>query len=281
MPKVPPVATVFQGLGILGQLALASSALLTIGLIGWYAWRELERGHKLLPVAVVGLLGLSLTFLFIAPAGWAAVAYHAVAMIAILAIATKAWKVDSNWQHRFAWGVPAAALFAGELYLMAGTVAVALRASGAAINGVVFFNLGELLFVASGFALWVYFGRERIPLRARILPLLVALTFSLSFLLQPAMTGVMSIWSAGLSLYLPWPLYALSLYAALTAAVVQLRDRRPEGLGILLLIAAGFSPQLSHQYLMGLIGLIVISQPRADIEQPAPQLEPRAFPAEA
>ena len=264
MPKAPAISTAFQGLGMIGRLAITTSALLAIGFLGWYAWKGFHRGQKLLPASLVVLIGMMMTFLFVAPSGWLMLAYHIVAIIALLAIAVEAWSFDSTWKRRTSWGVPAAALLSGELYLVASALEAALR--DPAINGALFFNLGELLFVVSGFVLWWYYGRKHLPWRARLLPALVALMFSGFFLVQPAMTGMISIWSTGLTLYLPWPLYILSLYAAFTAVVVQLRARQPEGLGILLLLAAGLAPQLSYQFMVGLIGLLVISLPLARLE---------------
>ena len=93
-------------------------------------------------------------------------------------------------------------------------------------------------------------------------------------LVNPAMSGILAIWSTGLTLYLPWPLYAVSLWLVSVAAIVSLRRGDPAGWAILLLVAGGYAPQLSAQLFLSLIALWLLAPP---VTQPAvaPQTTPQ------
>jgi hypothetical protein len=260
MPKIASVQAGFEVLGFLGQVALATSALLGMGIIGWLSWRRLIGGRPLFAIAIFALLILNVVSLFDAPAGWTAVSYHLLALTAIGSVGLEVMRQSVSTEHKVIWIIPAAAMFVGELYLATNAVEVALQSEGRAALGGLLFSFGELLVVISGFALWWRYRREPLPWTAKVVPLAAAATFAALYFLQPSMLGVFSIWSVGLTLYLPWPIYALSLYAIATAAFAALRMRWTDGLAILMLMAAGFAPQLSHQFTTGLIGLLLLGQ---------------------
>jgi hypothetical protein len=81
------------------------------------------------------------------------------------------------------------------------------------------------------------------------------------YLATPTMTGILTVWSTGITLYLPWPLYGFSLWLA---GVAILRVRKTEeqvGWAILLLATGGFTPQLSAQANLALLALWLLSEP--------------------
>ncbi len=73
------------------------------------------------------------------------------------------------------------------------------------------------------------------------------------------MTGILAICSSGLTLYLPWPLYALALLLACVMVIGCLRRGEPAGWALLLLAAGGYAPQLSYQAFLGLVGLWLLA----------------------
>jgi hypothetical protein len=77
------------------------------------------------------------------------------------------------------------------------------------------------------------------------------------------MSGILSIWSIGLTLGLPWPLYAISLWLAGAVVIASLRRNDPTGWAMLLLMAGGYAPQLSTHVFLGLIGLWLLVSPAA------------------
>jgi len=85
------------------------------------------------------------------------------------------------------------------------------------------------------------------------------LAFVVAHLANPAMTAIIAIWSTGLTLYLPWPLYAVSLWLAGVVVIASVRRGDTVGWAILLLAAGGYTPQLSTQVLLGLIALWLLT----------------------
>lgn len=116
------------------------------------------------------------------------------------------------------------------------------------------FYAGELLVLAAAGGLWWVYGRGAAR-RTWLVAALVMLVFAIPRLLNPAMTGILAIWSTGLTLYLPWPLYAVALWLVGVAILHNLRGNQPAGWAILLLVAGGLAPQLSTHAFYGVVAL--------------------------
>jgi hypothetical protein len=81
-------------------------------------------------------------------------------------------------------------------------------------------------------------------------------------------TGVFAIWSVGFTLWMPWPIYALSLaafiYLLLTCFGKTNGAESPfvsmnRGLGLLLLLFAGYYLQLTYQDLLALLAVLLLT----------------------
>jgi hypothetical protein len=81
-------------------------------------------------------------------------------------------------------------------------------------------------------------------------------------------TGVFSIWSVGFTLWLPWPIYAVSiglfLYSVLTCFA---RKAKPTGygdanvaMGMLLMLYAGYNLQLTYQHLLVVLAFALLTR---------------------
>jgi hypothetical protein len=76
------------------------------------------------------------------------------------------------------------------------------------------------------------------------------------------MTGILAIWSTGLTLYLPWPVYAVALWLAGKVVIQTLKQGNRVGWAILLLAAGGYAPQLNIHAFLGLIALwLLVNSP--------------------
>jgi len=81
-------------------------------------------------------------------------------------------------------------------------------------------------------------------------------------------TGVFAIWSVGFTLWMPWPIYAVSL-AAFIYLLLTCFGRRNDaespfvnmnlGLGLLLLLFAGYYLQLTYQDLLAVLALLLLT----------------------
>ena len=272
MPKSPPLLTAYQALTTIGQVANTLAGLLALAALLWLAWQAQREAKPALAYTLLGVAVLSVVSLVVAPAGWMLVVYH---VLVLLALALIGWLIGWDAAHRhaaertslLAWGAVAAAIAVGELYQLSSALAPALQLSQPLPFTTTLFVFGEFCVVVGGFALWWAYGRALVW-RWMAAALLPALAFVAVYLANAELASVMAIWSMGLTLYLPWVFYALSLW--LTAAVVFAARPRADGVmwAVLLLIAGGYAPQISTQafFLMMAVWLLA----RAPAAQPSP-----------
>lgn len=264
IPRSETAAAVFQAISLVGQIAGSVTVLLALAALGWIAWCAWQvRRPAMLSLVLCSLMALSLLFLVSAPSGWLTAANHLLSLAAIALIvgrlgAPRAASGIGPLPYSAAL-VPAAAVALGLLYQLAPAWYEALRWPGPPPAMGLFFHLGELLVVVSAPVWWAAYGRGA-SRRAWLLAAVPALVFTLSYLRDPAMTGVLAIWSTGLSLYLPWPLYAASLWLAGVTIAAAWRQHRPVSLALLLLLAGGYVPQLSAQLFISLAALWLLTE---------------------
>jgi hypothetical protein len=264
---IPKSAVVIKGYTAVNQIGLVAAAfvaLLSMGLLLWIAWQMWQTGQtRLLPLVFGGLTLLSVLFLFVVPPAWLAFSYQFLAATAVILIVTmQLWGRDEvsgpvgkwQWQEAATRLFPAAALLAGLLYQLLPNLYILLKWPGPPPVTSTIFNLGELLVVASVGCWWWVYGRIR-SWHVWIIAAIPALLFSLSFQRDPAMTGILTIWSTGLTLFLPWPVYAAALWLASTTILATWADNPPVAYAVLLFTSAGYAPQLSSQLFCALIGL--------------------------
>jgi hypothetical protein len=136
-------------------------------------------------------------------------------------------------------------------------------------------HLGEL---AAVLAPVIFFAAIAVPGgrwrngRRWIAPVVLAVLFSAGniadMIVNQGFIGVFSIWSVGFTLYLPWPIYAVSL-ALYLFSVLECFDRSTEGkaayttrdvgAGLLLLMFAGYYLQLTYQHLLAVLALLLLT----------------------
>jgi hypothetical protein len=203
---------------------------------------------------------LSLVFLFVAPAGWVAVGYQGLMLAAIAVLGVKLLGREGTRSRKTAGAFVWLALATGALYQVVPAVYAASQWPGPPPFTGVLFNMGEALVVLSPFALWWAYGRDA-SWRQWVYAAGPALALLAMHFANPALTGIMAIWSIGLTLYLPWPLYAVSLWLAGVTVLVTRRRNEAIGWAQLLLLAGGYTPQFSTQAFVGLIALWLLAAP--------------------
>lgn len=260
MPKAPLVIGLYQAIGIVGQIVATLSALLALTALAWHAWRSGGRfGSGLLAAS---LLLLSLAFVVVPPAGWLAVTYQGLLLGAIALTGRQMLGSGLSRDQKIAGCLAALALALSALYQVIPALYAALRWPGPPPLAVWLFDAGELIVVACPAALWRAYGRGA-GRGVWLLAAVPALVFAGLRLTNPALTGILAIWSTGLTLYLPWPLYALSLWLAGVTVLASLRRGEWAGWAVLMLMAGGYAPQLSTQAFLGLIALWLLAAPKA------------------
>jgi hypothetical protein len=266
MPKPPPVILVYQGLGLLGQFAATLAGLLTLASLAWLAWRGLRTAGLWGPsIAVLAVAGLSVAFLFVPAQGWLSAGYHLVLLALTAWAGLKAWNGAADLPKKLACGTVALALLASQAYQLILAVSSNLHLAYPPEINRYLFLLGELLAVLSPIVLWSAYARQA-PRWTWLAAALPALAFAGMRLAAPAMTGILAIWSTGLTLYLPWPVYVFSLWAAGVTAIDCLKRGEAAGWAVLLLAAGGYAPQLSVQAFLGLLALWLLIPSGSQVE---------------
>ncbi len=266
LPKSPLVISLYQGATLVGQVAGIFVSLLALLFICWLAWGAWQERQLVLSFGLTGLAVFSLLFLVIAPPAWLALLYQLLAVIFIFrlvydwffGIGSGNRRANRLWQGAVLL-FPALALLAGLFYQLLPTFYTAVSWPGPAPFTGLLFNLGELLVVVAVIIWWGVFGRQT-SFRYWLIAAVPALMFIMLFQRDPATTGILAIWSSGLTLFLPWPLYAVALWLAGAAVLSSWRRNPPVAYAILLLASAGYAPQLSSQLFCALIGLWILAQ---------------------
>jgi len=254
MPKSPMMIAVYEALSVIGQFAATLASLLTIVAMLWLAWRAWRGGRALLLAsALLALVVFSVVFIFVPLAGWQAFVYRALLWASVVAMGREAAR---QGELRVAWVVAASAVSLGAIHQ--------------AFPSIGLFNAGELCATLAPLAIW--WGRRRArggTPTAYLLAAIPALTFVGVYFANPAMTGIIAIWSIGLTLYLPWWVYAMSLWLACVIVVACWQRREfASALPIVLLAAGGYAPQLSTQVFLNLIALWLLAAPTAHSDCP-------------
>lgn len=268
IPKSSFMISLYAAVNQIGLVAAAFVALLAFVLLLWLAWQT--RQAIILPLMLLGLVLLSVLFLVVVPPVWLAVAYQLLAISAVILIASYGVRTrwvapekKKGWQGTAVVLLPACALVSGLLVQLLPNLYALLGWPGPPPFTTVLFNLGELFVVASAI-IWWWVSRSLNGRTHSWIPWLLAafpaLLFSLSFWRDPAMTGILTIWSTGLTLFLPWPVYALALWLVGMTVLANRHSRPSLAYAILLFIAGGYAPQLSSQLFCALIALWLMTQ---------------------
>ncbi|MDI9547131.1 MAG: hypothetical protein QM346_05965 [Chloroflexota bacterium] len=263
IPKTPEMIAGYQWLNWIGQFGSTLGALTALAGLSWIV-REEWRTQRTpwLAAAIASLGGLSIVFLAAAPGAWL-LGYYLLMLIALFGLGGRSLRLVQPQTVRFAAFLPALAMMSAGLHQASPALYAALNLPGPPMWSNQFYLGGECLVLAGALAIWLAYGRGA-GILAWLIAALPAFGFASTYLFAPAMTATIVIWSNGLTLFLPWWVYALALW--LTGAALAQRflaaDRRT-GWAIMLLAAAGYAPQLSSQFHYGLIALWLLALPPA------------------
>lgn len=262
MPKAPFILVAYRGLTWVGQFASVLCALLSLIGLGWLAWRlwSTSRIVASLALACLGILNIAFNLVAPEPAG------IFISGLLLLGIVTGLgwiiWRNTHRLDRQIAVMLPVMAIWIGSATHVWQACFATLRLPGPAPMLASIFNLGELLVVLSPVGLWWVYGRRSTDRQIALfyfLGIIPAALFLIAHRMNPSMTGILSVWSAGLTLYLPAWLYAIGLWLGVVTVLVSRQKGNPAGWVLILLASAGYAPQLSSQVTLGLIALSLLA----------------------
>ena len=253
---MPKTGFLFPLTTTVAQVAFNLTAILTLAVIVWLAVRGWGRArkHVWLSIVLIGLIGLSVAGVFAPPGPASLLAFHALTLAALAILVVQGLRARSESRARLALVLPALAIASITIFKIAQTLAPWIGSSAPAPLAPAVFQAGELLVIMSPLAVWWAYGRTG-RIGDGVMAGLPAALFTIAYTAHPSMTATMATWSVGLSLYLPWPVYAISLWLAGVTVLRALRAGQTAGYGLAFLAAAGYSMQLSSQVMLGLLGV--------------------------
>ncbi|MCS7038640.1 MAG: hypothetical protein NZP34_03460, partial [Caldilineales bacterium] len=256
MPKPDGLLAVYHALNRLGRALTTLTAWLAWLALLWLVFVLWQRRERITAVLLGGFALWHGLFMMRPPGSWLLVG-QALGLLVVGALAARAVRLPDS-QARLAVLFPAAALIAAALYQIGPTLAAWQGQPEPPVWSLVGFRGGEILVVLGAGALWWAYGRGARH-RHAVFAAAPAVGFSAAFLAAPAMTAVLTVWSTGLTLFLPWPVYALALWLAGVTALVNWRRRPGLSAAVLLLAAAGYAPQLNTQWFLALVALFLLA----------------------
>ncbi len=277
MPKTPAMIEGYRWLSWGGQVGSAVAAVAALACLAGVAlveWRG--RRNPWLSGIAVGLGALGLLFGLWPPGPWLLL-FHGLTLGFLVGMGVRILRLSREWGTRLALMTPGLAMGAATLYQAAPTLYTALERPGPPFWSLYLFYAGELLVVVGSGALWWVYGRSRGYGRWS-LAALPALLVTLAYLAAPAMVATVIIWSHGVTLFLPWWLYGAAIWLwGETLLCLWRQGTEAPCWALLLLMAAGYAPQLSSQLVGGLLSLWLFEHsvwagswnPRADTREHA------------
>jgi hypothetical protein len=255
------------GIFVLSTSFLLAASLVCLSVLSFGARATQER--KPLMLALAYFLPLFTAFAiahsFLETQIWVNVVFNILALVAMWWVALSFVMHREVTVHTRIAVLLVALAWSGWYYYVLGTT----------LEGAVFMlNLGEMIAVAAVFALFAAIaipGREWSHIRRWVAPVLLALLFSIGniadMLADQGFTGVFTTWSVGFNLFLPWPLYAVALalftYGVLTCFARSVGKsayaNANTGLGLLLIVFAGYNLQLPYQHLLAVLSLMLLT----------------------
>lgn len=263
IPREGPFLDLYRLATWLGSFAfdlatvLALAALLALALLSWPARRPeaVTLGALLLLAVVVPFVPTEGEDL-----GRAAFATSALAAVAAI-VARSLQSRPAPLAERVAVLAIAAVVATAQWRVL---VEVAAWVSGTtAVGASPVAPIGEGAALIAALALAAAALRSARPARRALLAAAVATAAPAAALVAwPHLTGIVLLWSAGLTLALPLPLYLGALAALLVAIAAELRrpERRPRAAAMAILLAAGVVPQSSTHALLAVVALAALAE---------------------
>jgi len=281
IPKEGLVQDVYTSLVRAGSFAFNVSSIavfLALAVLAYGCVRRWDSRRPLraaTPPLVAAFGAVSLLLAFVDEADSAKLAYGAFSAGLMLALAAIAWtdgRADFGRKATVAL-IVLAYLFA-QYYTLSNQAYRALDLTAAPPLTTRALEIAELMVVATALlAFWRWSG-VRAGLRWRPSPLQLGVAGLLVFAFLGAYRGedsstaaILSLWTVGLTLYLPLPLYAiaLGLYGAALVACLGRARRDPvymaDAIALGLLPVAGLTLELTYQHLVAIVALLLLVLP--------------------
>lgn len=264
IPKDGAVLTVYGRLTQLGSFSfnlatlLAGAAMVLAALTLFRGGRAFLR-NALLPGWLLTIVGESALFAALPPSETRRLLFGVTAAAGLALVALAARR-----QREVVW-ISTGAFLLAAYYTLSNLGAVVFRATATAPFSQDAVRLGEALVPVAALTVFVVWGPPLTWRAARRhpwvygLPSLLTLAVAAAFFGPGSTSSILSLWTTGLSLYLPLPLYILALWMYGVAFAHSVATGRHQvAAALVLLFAAGLSLETTYQYLLAMLALLIL-----------------------
>lgn len=286
IPKQGAVLDVYDALVRLGSFAFDVSsvtvfiALLLLAYPTARRWRDRPAPLAATPALILVLAALSLSFAFTDESPALKLTYGLISVAIMLLLAARAGSDgESDRPRRAIVALIVLAYVASQYYTLANQAYRALGLTAAPPGATRALEAAELLVVITAFVTFWAWSGVREGLRWRPSPLqmgaaaLLIVAFVGAYRGEDSSTAaILSLWTLGLTLYLPLPVYALALglYGATLVACLSRARSEPAAMGdaiaLGLLLVAGLTLELTYQHLVAVVALLLLTAGRPETE---------------
>ncbi|MCH8850792.1 MAG: hypothetical protein IIC89_08200, partial [Chloroflexi bacterium] len=269
VPKRAVFTGLFETASTLGSLAFNFASVLALVLLvlvlTFVIASERSRAFSPLIALLAGafFLGLFLTLVANTPEADALFGVSA-ALLALTVLIVAMRTSDLTPVMAIALGLMVAAYLSYEYYTLSYVFYRILDYAAIPPLSLDALRLGEALamvaagaaFFAWGLPRWGTVGRGGAAIVAVVL-----LTLTVAGLSPVSTMAILALWTTGVSLFLPFPVYLLALALFLLTIVACVRDRRAYWIaaGLLLVVLAGYMAESTYQHLLFLLGIFFLS----------------------
>jgi hypothetical protein len=259
LPREGPFRAIYAALTGLGSFAFSLASVLGYLVLGWLAAGAIRSGRRATGAVLAAFGGACFLAAFAGGAPGAAVRpLFAAATLAVTWPSLRGVAPGPGGGGRAVgrWALGAAG---------AAMLASAYAGAGGAPGGVGAQLVGEALVLAAAFLLlgaWVAGGA---PGRGTglVAGAIAGAGFLAGWTAAPAVTGILALWTVGLRLFLPVPLYAAALAGYAAAAAGWWMAGSLRGPALSLLLAAGFLLDSTYGQLLALLGMGCLARGQA------------------
>lgn len=258
LPREGPFRVAYALLTGLGSFAFNLASVLAYLAAGWLAVRAVRSGRRATGAAIASFgTAALLAALGGGTPGPALRPLFAAATIAVAWPALRPGHAGAGATRR-ALGRWAAGAVAAAM--LASTYASAGAGDGGTPGAVGAQLAGEALVLVAALLLAATWAAAGAPGRGAGLAVgaIAGAGFLAGWAAAPAVTGILALWTVGLRLFLPVPLYAVALAGHAAAAAGWWRAGSLRGPALCLLLAAGFLLDSTYGQLLALLGLAVV-----------------------
>ena len=269
VPKGEAARATIHVASLLGTLALNLASVLAIGLVVLVlalVVLRMENGLARLVLATLSagmLWGLGSALTTDSLMGTAVFGITMTALAACIGFGV-ARRSGLSLQARLAIGLMVASYACYQYYSLAHLFYRALDYSTVPPLAILVLRFGEgLVVVAAAMTFWAWGARSwrQAGAAGTSFTALAVLVIGAGSLAPASTTSFLALWTTGLTLFLPLPLYLLAFGLYLLTAVACLRNGEDfwTGAGLLLLLLAGYMPEATYDHLLVLLGVAFVA----------------------